>query len=73
MTKEAKATLCVLVSNAFAGAEDDLHRARLSFRGHSAEDMQREHGHSGRTRKEVLDEAEQRVEHLRRVKAELLS
>lgn len=37
---------------------DDLERARAAFRGLSAEQMQREHGASGRTRFTILAEYE---------------
>lgn len=34
---------------------DDLARAKLSFKGLSAEQMQMEHGRSGQTKQEILD------------------
>ena len=34
---------------------DDLYRARMSFRGMTAKQMQEQHGNSGRTRQQVLD------------------
>ena len=35
---------------------DDLQRAKAAFRNFSAEEMKEEHGQSGRTRREILDE-----------------
>lgn len=35
---------------------DDLERARRAFRGCTPEQMRREHGASGRTRQQILDE-----------------
>lgn len=33
---------------------DDTYRARAAFRGMSAEQMKEQHGHSGKTRAEIL-------------------
>lgn len=34
---------------------DDLYRARAAFRGLSDEEMGKQHGHSGKTRREIVD------------------
>jgi hypothetical protein len=38
---------------------DDLQRARAAFRGYSADQMELPHGHSGHSRREVLEGYEQ--------------
>ena len=35
---------------------DDLARAKMAFKGFNTEQMQQQHGQSGHTRKQVLDE-----------------
>jgi hypothetical protein len=35
---------------------DDTHRARCAFTGFTPREMQEEHGHSGKTRQQILDE-----------------
>lgn len=41
---------------------DDLYRARRSFRGLSTTQMQEQHGQSGRTRQQILDDYQDRYD-----------
>jgi hypothetical protein len=52
MTTEIKTTL-LLALDQYRG--DDYERAKAAFRGYSVEEMNTEHGHSGQTRKQILD------------------
>ncbi len=54
--KEAKAVLLGLLGSAISRADDDLARARMAFRGKSAEQMQENWGQSDKTCQEILDD-----------------
>ena len=43
-----------IVRNALAGADDNLHRANMSFCHLNTEEMKEQHGQSGSTRAEIL-------------------
>ncbi|MFA6903363.1 MAG: hypothetical protein WC236_09795 [Gallionellaceae bacterium] len=47
-----------LIDNNIAGAEDNSHRARMTFGGRTPEQLDAEYGKSGRKCKEILDEYE---------------
>ena len=49
------------VAHMVGNAEDNLHRAKAAFKRYTPEQMQEQHGESGRTRKAIVDGYEEHL------------